>query len=54
MVIKICPIDGIEFDDDSLDGRHDYCPKCEQEQWDDMVRNLKDQGFTDKDIDNPA
>lgn len=45
---KKCRICGILFDDFSLDGRHDDCPTCEQEQWDQMVQDLRDQGLADK------
>lgn len=40
---------GAEFEDYSLDGRHDDCPNCEQEQWDQMVKDLKEQGLIPED-----
>lgn len=45
---KNCRFCKSEFDDDSLDGRHDDCPSCEQKQWDQMVQDLRDQGLADK------
>lgn len=45
---KNCRLCRSKFEDDSLDSRHDDCPSCEQEQWDQMVQDLRDQGLADK------
>ncbi len=34
---KECPVCGAMFTDESWDGRHEYCPKCERE-WDEDQR----------------
>jgi len=34
---KICTICGSEFIDDSLDSRHDWCAKCEDE-WNEIQK----------------